>query len=104
MKRFILISVLFGCLLSSAFSYTEGKKIKNVGIPHHVSYIEFWNGGAKIASMNNAFVEILIMTNQSFLKLTNNNNAVQFYVYKVTCNGKTVNIVDSESLAILFTE
>lgn len=104
MKRFILVSVLFGCLLSSAFSYTEGKEIKNVGIPHNVSHIEFWNGGTKIASMNNAFVEILILTNQSLFKLTNNNNAIQFYVYKVTCDGKTVKIVDSESLAILFTE
>lgn len=104
MKRFILVSVLFGCLLSSVFSYTEGKKIKNVGIPNHVSHIEFWNGGTIIASMDNAFVEILVMTNQSLLKLTNNNNAIQFYIYKVTYNGKTVKIVDSESLAILFTE
>ena len=103
MKRFILVSVLFGCLLSSVFSYTEGKKIKNVGIPNHVSHIEFWNGGTNIASMDNAFVEILVLTNQSFFKFTNN-NAIQFYIYKVTYNGKTVKIVDSESLAILFTE
>ena len=104
MKRFIVVSVLFGCLLSSVFSYTEGKKIKDVGIPYHVSHIEFWNGGTNIASMDNAFVEILVQTNQSFITLTDNNNAIQFYIYKVTCNGKTVKIVDSESLAILFTE
>lgn len=104
MKRFILILIMFGCLLSSIFAYTEGKKIKDVGIPYHVSHIEFWNGGTKIASMNDAYVEILIQTNQSFLTLTDNSNSIQFYVYKVTCNGKTVKIVDSESLAILFTE
>lgn len=104
MKRFILVSVLFGCLLSSVFSYTQEKTIKDVGIPHYVSHIEFWNGGTNIASMDNAFVEILIMTDQSLLKLTENYNAIQFYIYKVTYNGKTVKIVDSESLAILFTE
>lgn len=104
MKRFILVLVLFGCLLSSVFAYTEGKKIKDVGIPSHVSYIEFWNGGTKIASMYNAYVEILVQTNQSFLTLTDNNNSVQFYIYKVTSEGKTVKIIDSECLAILFTE
>ena len=104
MKRFILVLVLFGTLMTSVFAYTEGKKIKDVGIPYHVSHIEFWNGGTKIASMDNAYVEILVQTNQSFITLTDNNNAIQFYIYKVTCNGKTVKIVDSESLAILFTE
>lgn len=104
MKRFILVLVLFGCFMSSVFAYTEGKRIKDVGIPYHVSHIEFWNGGTKIASMDNAYVEILVQTNQSFITLTDNNNAIQFYIYKVTCNGKTVKIVDSESLAILFTE
>lgn len=104
MKRFILVLVLFGTLMTSVFAYTEGKKIKDVGIPYHVSHIEFWNGGTKIASMDDAFVEILVQTNQSFITLTDNNNAIQFYIYKVTCNGKTVKIVDSESLAILFTE
>ena len=102
MKRFIL--VLFGTLMTSVFAYTEGKKIKDVGIPYHVSHIEFWNGGTKIASMDDAFVEILVQTNQSFITLTDNNNTIQFYIYKVTYNGKTVKIVDSESLAILFTE
>lgn len=104
MKRFILVLVLFGTLMTSVFAYTEGKKIKDVGIPYHVSHIEFWNGGTKIASMDDAFVEILVQTNQSFITLTNNNNVIQFYIYKVTYNGKTVKIVDSESLAILFTE
>ena len=104
MKKFILVSVLFGTLMTSVFAYTEGKKIKDVGIPYHVSHIEFWNGGTKIASMDDAFVEILVQTNQSFITLTDNNNAIQFYIYKVTYNGKTVKIVDSESLAILFTE
>lgn len=104
MKRFILVLVLFGTLMTSVFAYTEGKKIKDVGIPYHVSHIEFWNGGTKIASMDDAFVEILVQTNQSFITLTDNNNAIQFYIYKVTYNGKTVKIVDSESLAILFTE
>ena len=104
MKRFILVLVLFGTLMTSVFAYTEGKKIRDVGIPYHVSHIEFWNGGTKIASMDDAFVEILVQTNQSFITLTDNNNVIKFYIYKVTCNGKTVKIVDSESLTILFTE
>ena len=69
MKRFILVLFIFGSLLSSVFSYTEGKKIKNVGIPNNVSHIEFWNGGTNIASMDNAFVEIFDSDKSIFLKV-----------------------------------
>lgn len=104
MKKIFMSLILSVMLIGSVFAYTEGKKIKDVGIPYHVSHIEFWNGGTKIASMDDTYVEILVQTNQSFLTLTDNNNAIQFYIYKVTCNGKTVKIIDSEALAIIFTE
>lgn len=104
MKKFFIMLILSVALIGSVFAYTEGKTIKDVGIPYHVKHIEFWNGGTKIASMDNATVEIIIQTNESFLTLTSKGNQVQFYIYKVTCNGKTVKIIDSEALAILFTE
>ena len=104
MKRFILILVLFVTLIGSVFAYTEGKEIKNVGIPYHVSHIEFWNGGSKIYEANNADVVILVQTNESILTLTSQGNKIQFYVYKITSSKGTYKIVDSESLAILYTE
>lgn len=104
MKKICMILVLSAMLIGSVFAYTEGKTVRDVGVPYHVSHIEFWNGGTKIASMDDATVEILVQTNESFLTLTKNNNPIQFYIYKVTCKGKTVKIIDSEALAILYTE
>lgn len=104
MKKLFLILVLSLTLIVSAFAYTEGKSLKDVGIPYHVSHIEFWNGGTKIATFDNATVELIVQTNESFLTLTSKGNQVQFYIYKITSNGKTVKIIDSEALAILFTE
>lgn len=104
MKRFILVLVLFGTLITSAFAYTEGKEVKNVGIPNHVSHIEFWNGGTKIYEADNATVVILVQTNESILTLTAQGNKIQFYVYKITSDKGIYKIVDSEALAILYTE
>lgn len=104
MKKLFLTIILSLTLIVSAFAYTEGKSLKDVGIPYHVSHIEFWNGGSKIATFDNATVELIVQTNNSYFTLSGDKNNIQFYIYKITCNGKVVKIIDSESLAILFTE
>ena len=100
MKRFILVSVLFGCLLSSvvASNYSDAKVVKDAGLPSFVSHIEFWNGGSKIYEADNASITILIQTNENFLIC----NKVQFYVYKVTSDKGTCKIINSETMAILY--
>lgn len=105
MKKIILSLVLLFSITVGAFAYTEGKTISGVGIPEKLTHIEFWNGGSKIASFDNVKVEIIIQTNESYFSLTKDSNKVQFYVYKITDkNGRVVKIVDSEALAILYTE
>lgn len=100
MKRFILVSVLFGCLLSSvvASDYSDAKVVKDVGLPSFVSHIEFWNGGSKIYEADNASIIILIQTNENFLTC----NKVQLYVYKITSDKGTCKIINSETMAILY--
>ena len=118
MKRFIILitSLLF---VSSLFAYTERKVISNVGIPRHVSYIQFNNGGNVMVEGTDVDVCIEVHTDESKLSFTNNGNMIQFYVYVVTIKkgklykgdglyvpieNKTVKIVDSESLSITFIE
>lgn len=100
MKRFILVSVLFGCLVSSvvASDYSDAKVVKDDGLPSFVSHIEFWNGGSKIYEADNANIIILIQTNENFLIC----NKVQFYVYKITSDKGTYKIINSETMAILY--
>ena len=43
------------------------------------------------------------LKNTSVLSITDG-NPIQFYVYKITSKDRTVKIVDSEALAILYTE
>lgn len=105
MKKIILSLVLLFSLTVGAFAYTEGKTLKDVGIPYHVSHIEFWNGGSKMAEYDNATVEIIIQTNESYFSLTKDGNKVQFYIYKITDKwGNVEKIIDSEALAIKFKE
>ena len=105
MKKILLSLVLLFSLTVGAFAYTEGKILKDVGIPYHVSHIEFWNGGSKMAEYDNATVEIIIQTNESYFSLTKDGNKVQFYIYKITDKyGNVEKIIDSEALAIKFKE
>ena len=105
MKKIILSLVLLFSLTVGAFAYTEGKTLKDVGIPYHVSHIEFWNGGSKIAEYDNATVEIIVETNESYFSFTKDGNKVQFYIYKVTDKyGNVEKIIDSEALAIKYRE
>lgn len=101
---------LVGC------SFTEQKSLSNVGIPSHVKYIGFNNGGTFIAEATDAEVEILVQSNKTILSVTENTNKIQFYVYKITGNVKVkdiygeirelkeIEIIDSEALAITIKE
>ena len=105
MKKIILSLVLLFSLTVGAFAYTEGKTLRDVGIPYSVSHIEFWNGGSKMAEYDNATVEIIIQTNESYFSFTKDGNNIQFYIYKITDKwGKVEKIIDSEALAIKFKE
>lgn len=105
MKKIILSLVLLFSLTVGAFAYTEGKTLKDVGIPYRVSHIEFWNGGSKIAEYDNATVEIIVQTNESYFSFTKDGNNIQFYIYKITDKwGDVEKIIDSEALAIKFKE
>lgn len=103
MKKIFMTLILSVLLAGSVFAFTEGKVISDVGIPSHVKHIEFWNGGTCIANINDADVVILIQKDTSFLSVTDG-NTIQFYVYKITSKDKTVKIVDSEALTILYAE
>ena len=105
MKKIILSLILLVSLTVSAFAYTEGKTLRDVGIPYKVSHIEFWNGGAKIAEYDNVYVEIIVQSNESYFTFTSDGNKVQFYIYKITDKwGNVEKIIDSEALAIKFKE
>ena len=105
MKKIILFLVLLFSLTVGAFAYTEGKTLKDVGIPYHVSHIEFWNGGAKMAEYNDATVEIVVQTSESYFSFTKDGNKIQFYIYKITDKyGNVDKIIDSEALAIKYRE
>lgn len=118
MKKLFVVLALIGILTTSAFAWTEGKRVKDIGIPSHVSYIQFDNGGRVVLEAENASVSIFVQTNESLISLTSKGNQVQFYVYEIVGNltlykgdgstkkisGGSINIVDSESLAITFIE
>jgi hypothetical protein len=69
----------------------------DIGIPTHVSHIEFWNGGTCIGRYDHATVATKIDT---ATKIVGAN--ISFYRYEVTANGETDVIVDSEALAIKY--
>lgn len=115
MKKLFIAVVLMFTLVCSAFAFTEGKRIKDVGIPSHVEFIQFNNGGKVVCSAEHADVSILVQSNESMLfTLTKDGNKIQFYVYEVQGdiiiylgNGLTkkvnkIQIVDSESLSIIY--
>ena len=105
MKKLFLMITLSLMLVVSAFAFTEGKKLKDVGIPYYVSHIEFWNGGTCIGNYDNVHVEIIVETNNSYFTLSGDKNNIQFYTYKITLpNGKVEKIIDSKALAIKFVE
>lgn len=113
MKRLFIAVVLMFTLVCSAFAYTEGKRIKDVGIPERVSFIQFDNGGRVTCEGTNVEVSILVQTNESMFSMTNGNK-IQFYVYELKGDitiykgdgskekVSRYRIIDSEALSISY--
>lgn len=115
MKKLFIAVVLMFTFVCSAFAFTEGKRIKDVGIPSHVEFIQFNNGGSVVCSAEHADISILVQSNENMLfTLTKDGNKIQFYVYEVQGDitislgdGRIrkvnkIQIVDSESLSIIY--
>lgn len=82
-----IFTVLALVLVSLAFvgcNYTENKKVQGVGIPEHVEYIVFDNGGRQIVDAVDVNVDLKVETNESLLSLTSKGNQIQFYTYVLT--------------------
>jgi hypothetical protein len=88
----IMLMLLNGCNFKTSVS-------GSIGIPSHVSHIEFWNGGTCIGEYDNATVATKIDTAKKIVGVD-----ISFYRYEVTVNGETEVIVDSEALAIKYRE
>ena len=113
MKKFFAVVVLMFTLICSVFAYTEGKRIKDVGIPERVSFIQFDNGGRVTCEGTNVEVSILVQTNESMFSMTNGNK-IQFYVYELKGDitiykgdgskekVSRYRIIDSEALSISY--
>ena len=116
MKKILAGLILGTALILTGCSYTETKVIQRVGIPSHVSYIAFNNGGVTTVEAVNADVQTVVQTNESIISLVKDSNRIQFYTYKVsgelhllkqdgsivtTPNGE-IEIIDSEATEIHF--
>jgi hypothetical protein len=114
MKKTLGILILTMVLCFAGCSSTESKKLNGVGIPSHVSYIAFNNGGTTMLEAENAEVSILVQQDRNLI--LKDPNKIQFYVYRVkgkirmlrqdgsirtTENGE-IEIVDSEALSIQY--
>ncbi len=82
-KIFAILSLCFVFALTSC-SFTENKTLENVGIPSHVSYIAFNNGGTTVIEAENADISILVQSNKTMISFSKDANRIQFYVYKVS--------------------
>jgi hypothetical protein len=95
-RRFLFVpAVLLAVFLTGCAFKTSVPR--GIGIPSHVSHIEFWNGGTCIGAYDNATVATKIDTAEKLF-----GNSISFYRYEVTVAGTTDVIVDSEALAIKY--
>jgi len=118
MRKSIITILLMVGIIISASAYTAKKTVSNVGIPSHVSYVQFDNGGRVMLEAEDAYISIEVHKDESLLTFTSDGNPIQFYVYHITGNGrlwngsgmptkftdKTIKIIDSEALSIMFIE
>jgi hypothetical protein len=96
-KTVVVLAILFALALTGCNTQF---KVSNRGVPSHVSHVEFWNGGTKILTANDATIEYTIVTSEKLIGAS-----ISFYTYTITVPGnKPVKIIDSEALAILYTE
>jgi hypothetical protein len=104
MKKLMTFKAFLVLLFMAAITVFTGCNFKttvsgDIGIPSHVGYIEFWNGGACIGMYENATVATKIDTAEQIV-----GKSISFYRYEVTVEGKTDIIIDSEALAIKYRE
>lgn len=86
MKKIFAILSLSLCFVFAftSCSFTENKTLENVGIPSHVHYIAFNNGGTTVIEAEDADVSILVQSNKTMISFSKDANRIQFYVYKVS--------------------
>src|SRR5574344_1345324 len=111
MKRiFTILGLCFAFALTSC-SFTENKTLEGIGVPSHVSYIAFNNGGTTVIEAEDADISIRVQSNKTMVSFSKDANRIQFYVYKVKGNirmlrqdgtivksdNKEVEIIDSEA-------
>lgn len=106
MKKFFIVLALTASLfLVSCGTYTDSAQVNNTHIPSHVSHIEFWNGGTMIREFDNANVSLRISNSKHIpASVIKDATLVTFYTYIVKCDGIETQIIDSESLSIVYQE
>ena len=114
MKKILGILLLTMALCFVGCSFTENRNLDGVGIPSHVSYIAFNNGGTTVIEAEDAEVSILVQQNRNLI--FKDPNKIQFCVYRIkgnirmlrqdgsinTTKNGVIEIVDSESLSIQY--
>lgn len=101
-KRFLIGLILAVCLALSSCDYTSENTVTDLVIPQHVNHIEFWNGGTCIGSYENAKVEIVSKTRNKAWKVHKEDGQSNWIIYSIYSEGKSENILDSESLCIKY--
>lgn len=114
MKKIFTILVLIAAIGLTSCSITENKTLDGVGIPSHVKYIAFNNGGTTIIEAEDADISLRVLSNKTMISFSKDANRIQFYVYKVKGNirmlrqdgtivksdNKEIEIIDSEAMGI----
>jgi len=114
MKKLFTILILVVAIGLTSCSITENKTLEGIGIPSHVSYIAFNNGGTTVIEAEDADISIRVQSNKTMVSFSKDANRIQFYVYKVKGNirmlrqdgtivsaeNKEIEIIDSEATEI----
>lgn len=100
MKKIIILALIvmlaMTVILSACSTSTKGRSPAD----GTWDYVEFWNGGTLIWANNGngkVTIETTESANHSFVS-----SEGTWMEYKITCNGKTIYILDCESLAIIY--
>lgn len=114
MKKIFTILILVAAIGLTSCSITENKTLEGIGIPSHVSYIAFNNGGTTVIEAEDADISLRVLSNKTMISFSKDANRIQFYVYKVKGNirmprqdgtivksdNKEIEIIDSEAMGI----
>lgn len=114
-KIFAILGLCFVFALTSC-SFTENKTLEEIGIPSHVKYIAFNNGGTTVIEAEDADISIRVQSNKTMVSFSKDANRIQFYVYKihgkirmlkqdgtiVSAENKEIEIIGSEAMIITY--